>query len=47
MALKVYSAKCTISYGMGGYEDHYYVIIANSETEALGIALEQVEYSTA
>jgi hypothetical protein len=45
--LKIYIASRSWYGGHGAYEDHEFVIIAESENVALGLALEAVEHSRA
>lgn len=43
--ISVYKAEYHRQFGRGAREEHHYVIIANTESEALGVALSQVEGS--
>jgi hypothetical protein len=38
--MKIYIASYYRSYGLGAYDEYEYVIFANTEQEALGLALE-------
>lgn len=45
--LKVYTASYSATYGYGAFDDYEYVIVANTESEALGFALEAEPSSVA
>ena len=45
--MKVYKAEYQWSGGMGAWEHSWHVVVANTETEALGLAMNEVPYSKA
>ncbi len=43
--MNIYQASYFMQYGHGAYDEYEYVVVANTESEALGLALE-AEHST-
>jgi len=46
LAMNLYHAEYYKSYGYGAFEEYNYIIVANTEGEALGLALQEQDNTT-